>query len=246
MSQLVVSEQPHQLVVVWDMDRLLLDVDKAVKAFSDCLPLKSRQAITQMRQEIEASGGSFDVIAGAKEHVDALSLKQARRDFRAYSQNNAAQSLLMPGADRLIKELKSLGLYQLIYTRGTTKDSLWQQDKAAASGLETRLDGYLGTDSVLKAEQLVSYFDDNEQLFHLPNVKAAGEVSSVAARQLIYFDDSRAALGIKEPLSRAASQLRRVWIPAKASERQLTTPEGVLRLDNLSEARLRLNQLTSF
>lgn len=121
---------------VIDFDRTLGNTERLFEAFTALLERQHPmiyEAITRQKQQVEQSGGSYDVMAGL---VEGMSDDESRQLLAVFVKKvqEAADGFLYDGAQSFLQSLSKKGAHAFgIVTRG---GEAWQSAKLAAVGFD--------------------------------------------------------------------------------------------------------------
>lgn len=148
-----------------DFDRCLGDVSALYGMLAYVIKstnIVDYDELTAMRQQTEASGGSFDVLGYLQQHLSEQQLDKILLQYQEYEADSA--SFLLPGAQELVTALRESNIAHGILTYGSEK---WQAAKIIRAGLG-EVPRYI-LDHPRKSAAIASWYDDESAYYgHLP------------------------------------------------------------------------------
>lgn len=216
--------------ILWaiDFDRTLVDGDVPDMRFMDICAARGidRGLMLQAKSDLEAQGGSFDVMVYLRSiQLTDSNVEQLCEEF--ISQVGPGD-MFLPGATGLLDSLAEVGACSLILTYGGT---LWQLTKMRACGLTGR--PYLITSTKNKGELIRGW--STETGYEV----AADEGTRLHAAQVTLVDDKASSFaGL--PVDCLGYLIRRRGVPLLKSQLG-DVPDNVSVIANLDE----LNQYIS-
>jgi len=173
------SEVEMKEMYLLDLDRTLLDTDKAAEALRIAVSWHNAALATQLTQRIEdytLLGESFSMRDFILEQVGEVKTAEIEAKFIELS---ADQDLLNPGARELIAYIRSKpGAAIGILTFGSTEGQAMKIKAAGIADLP-----YLVTGETFKGEQISSWRDENG-VYNLPE-----ELGGISVATIVFVDD---------------------------------------------------------
>lgn len=176
-----------------DFDRCLGNVDVLFNHYVEVLRdyhAVAPEEIIAARREVEASGGSFDLVRYLTDNgiVTDAELELAGKEY--ISRAAVDPGVLMPGAHAFLAYLESN--YHTRYGIVTFGNPYWQRLKIAAAGLADM--PCMVVNSAHKARQIASWYDETTMGYLLPAALREGiDIDARPIREVILVDDKPVA-----------------------------------------------------